>query len=64
MIVYIDTKYYKKEKHIKKKQRSGASLARKIGMEKASEFCPIFAPLFAFPFLMLGIMISIVYKVH
>lgn len=38
MIVYIDTKYYKKEKHIKKKQRSGASLARKIGMEKASDF--------------------------
>lgn len=68
MIGYIDTKYYKKEKHIKKKQMSGASLARKIGMEKASdlwsEFCPIFAPLFTFPFLMLGIMISIVYKVH
>lgn len=29
MIGYRDTKYYKKEKHIKKKQRSGASLARK-----------------------------------
>lgn len=29
MIGYINTKYYKKEKHIKKKQRSGANLARK-----------------------------------
>lgn len=38
MIGYRDTKYYKKEKHIKKKQRSGANLARKIGMEKASDF--------------------------
>ena len=29
MIGYRDTKYYKKEKHTKKKHLSGASLARK-----------------------------------
>ena len=29
MIGYRNTKYYKKEKHTKKKQRSGANLARK-----------------------------------
>ena len=39
MIGYRNTKYYKKEKHTKKKQRSGANLARKTGMKKARFFC-------------------------